>query len=207
MPERREESNIRWQRRRRRRGTAGWRSQSSSLPLSLTERWLRLQEYGAADRQLHPNDDGHRIRDRPRHGSSAVRSVLHNRLTRTPGARERLSFFQSDCHSIRTHLSRRVCADRPPWGRILKAPPGSVFFIRFGFAATTVGYALLIPGKHTKDPIGPLPRPAIFWSVAIVIIAVCALTSAVTAGHDLMPRLLEVTAFCPWDIMQMEWSH
>ena len=65
----------------------------------------------------------------------------------------------------------------------------SVFY-RFGFAATAVGYALLIPGKHTKDPIGLLPRPAIFWSVAIVIIAVCALTSAVTAGHDLMPRLL-----------------
>ena len=66
----------------------------------------------------------------------------------------------------------------------------SVFF-RFGFAAAIVGYALLIPGKHTKDPIGPSPRPAIFWSVAIVIIVVCALTSAVTAGHDLMPRLLE----------------
>ena len=65
----------------------------------------------------------------------------------------------------------------------------SVFY-RFGFSAATVGYALLIPGKHTKDPIGLSPRPGIFWSVAIVIIVVCALTSAVTAGHDLMPRLL-----------------
>ena len=36
---------------------------------------------GAADPQLHPNHDGHRICDRPRHGCSAVRSVLHNWLT------------------------------------------------------------------------------------------------------------------------------
>ena len=61
---------------------------------------------------------------------------------------------------------------------------------RFGFSAAIIGYALLIPGKHTKGSIESLPRPAIFWSVAIVIIVVCALTWAVTAGHDLMPRLL-----------------
>ena len=76
---------------------------------------------------------------------------------------------------------------------------------RFGLAAAIVGYALLTSGKHTKGSIEPSPRPAIFWSVAIVIIVVCALTSAVTAGHDLMPRLLDGdAAFCPWDIMQME---
>jgi signal transduction histidine kinase len=63
-------------------------------------------------------------------------------------------------------------------------------FFRFGFSAAIIAYALLIPGKHTKGSIGSLPRPAIFWSVAIVIIVVCALTWAVTAGHDLMPRLL-----------------
>ena len=70
-------------------------------------------------------------------------------------------------------------------------------FFRFGFAAAIVGYALLIPGKHTKGSIGPSPRPAIFWSVAIVIIVVCALTSAVTAGHDLMPRLLDDSTILP----------
>ena len=59
---------------------------------------------------------------------------------------------------------------------------------RFGLAAAIVGYALLTPGKQTKGSMSP--RHAIFWSVAIVIIVVCALTSAVTAGHDLMPRLL-----------------
>jgi signal transduction histidine kinase len=59
---------------------------------------------------------------------------------------------------------------------------------RFGLAAATVGYALLTSGKHTKGSIEP--SSAIFWSVAIVIIVVCALTSAVTSGHDLMPRLL-----------------
>ena len=56
--------------------------------------------------------------------------------------------------------------------------------IRFGFAVATVGYALLTSGKHTKDSIEPSPRPAILWSVAIVIIVVSALTWAVTAGHD-----------------------
>ncbi|MFZ0355351.1 MAG: ATP-binding protein [Pseudolabrys sp.] len=61
---------------------------------------------------------------------------------------------------------------------------------RFGFSAAIIGYALLIPGKHTKGSIELSPRPAIFSSVAIVIIVVCALTLAVTAGHDLMPRLL-----------------
>jgi hypothetical protein len=63
--------------------------------------------------------------------------------------------------------------------------------LRFGFAVATVGYTLLKSGKHTKGSIEPSPRPAIFWSVAIVIIVVCALTSAVTAGHDFMPRLVD----------------
>jgi signal transduction histidine kinase len=61
---------------------------------------------------------------------------------------------------------------------------------RAGFAAAIIGYAVLISGKHAKGSIASSPRPAIFWSVAIVIIVVCALTSAVTAGHDLIPRLL-----------------
>jgi hypothetical protein len=43
---------------------------------------------------------------------------------------------------------------------------------RFGFSAAIVGYALLTSGKHTKGSIEPSPRPAIFWSVAIVIIVV-----------------------------------
>jgi signal transduction histidine kinase len=60
---------------------------------------------------------------------------------------------------------------------------------RFGLAAATVGYALLTSGKHTGS-IELSPRLAIFWSVAIVISVVCALTAAVTAGHNLMPRLL-----------------
>ena len=63
-------------------------------------------------------------------------------------------------------------------------------FHRFGLAAAIVGYALLTSGKHTNGSIETSRRPAIFWGVAIVIIVVCALTSAVTAGHDLMPRLL-----------------
>jgi signal transduction histidine kinase len=68
---------------------------------------------------------------------------------------------------------------------------------RFGLSAATAGYALLTSGKHTKGSIEPSPRLAIFWSVAIVIIVVCALTSAVTAGHDFMPRLLSDGTILP----------
>jgi signal transduction histidine kinase len=68
---------------------------------------------------------------------------------------------------------------------------------RFGFSVATVGYALLTSGEHTKGSIESSPRRAIFWSVTIVIIVVCALTSAVTAGHDLMPHLLGGTAILP----------
>ena len=76
--------------------------------------------------------------------------------------------------------------------------------LRFGFAVATLGYALLTSGKHTKS-IERSPRPAIFWSVAIVIIVVCALTSAVTAGHDFMPRILDgnnvlpLRTLCKWN--------
>ena len=62
--------------------------------------------------------------------------------------------------------------------------------LRFGFSVATLGYALLTSGKHTKSN-ERSPRRAILWSVAIVIIVVCALTSAVTAGHDFMPRILD----------------
>ena len=66
-----------------------------------------------------------------------------------------------------------------------------MFPMRFGLAVATVGYALLSSGKHTKGSIEPSRRPAISWSVAIVIVLVCALTAAVTAAHDFMPRLLD----------------
>jgi signal transduction histidine kinase len=78
---------------------------------------------------------------------------------------------------------------------LLGAGPQSAPWInissRFGLAVATVGYALLTSGKPTKDLIELSPRPAILWSVAIVIIVVCALTSAVTAGHDFMPPALD----------------
>ncbi len=89
-------------------------------PCRLRRRGSVCKNTAVADRQFHSNDDGHCICDRSRHGSSAVRSVLDNWLTRTPGACKRLSFFQPDCHSVRTHLSRRVYADGPLWGPFSK---------------------------------------------------------------------------------------
>jgi signal transduction histidine kinase len=68
--------------------------------------------------------------------------------------------------------------------------------IRVSLIVGTGGYALLISGKHTQDSIKP-PQPSILWSPAIVIIAVCALTWVVTAGHDFMPRLLDGNGVLP----------
>jgi signal transduction histidine kinase len=70
-------------------------------------------------------------------------------------------------------------------------------FFRFGFSLAITGYAFLIPSKHTKGSIGLSPQPAIFRSAAIVIIVVCALTLAVTAGRDLMPLLLSDNNILP----------
>ena len=112
-------------------------------------------------RQLHSGHGGHHIRDRPRHGRSAVRSVLGNRLTRTPGARERLSLFQSDCHSIRTDLSGRVCADGSSWGRTSERRLAQCFPFASVLPWRPLAYALLTSGKHTKDSIEPSPRRAI----------------------------------------------
>ena len=70
--------------------------------------------------------------------------------------------------------------------------------IRIGFAVATLGYALLISGKDTKGSIERSPRPVILGSVAIVIILVCALTWAVTAGHDFMPHLLDGKRVLPF---------
>jgi signal transduction histidine kinase len=76
-------------------------------------------------------------------------------------------------------------------GADAQSAAGLSISLRFGFAVATLGYALLTSGKHPKASIQSSPRPPIFWSVALVIIAVCALTAAVTAGHDFMPRILD----------------
>ncbi len=68
---------------------------------------------------------------------------------------------------------------------------------RAGLAAAIVGYASLTSGKHTKGSIHSSPRRAIFRGVMIVIIVVYALTSAVTAGRDHVPRVISDTAILP----------
>jgi signal transduction histidine kinase len=70
----------------------------------------------------------------------------------------------------------------------LRAPLGNVFW-RFGLAVALVAYACLMDRKYTEDAIKPSARPAIYWSVPIVISLVCTLTWAVTAGDRFMPSL------------------
>jgi Membrane-associated sensor, integral membrane domain len=77
---------------------------------------------------------------------------------------------------------------------LLGAGPQSSAWInvswRFGLALATATYACLTGGKYTKDANEPLAKSAIYWSVTIVIIVVCALTWVATAGHNLLPVLL-----------------
>lgn len=71
-------------------------------------------------------------------------------------------------------------------------------FWHFGFAVAVASYACLTDGKRTKDAIQPSARPAVYWSVTIVISVVCVLTWGVTAGENVMPRLfLDQTSLAP----------
>ena len=77
---------------------------------------------------------------------------------------------------------------------LLGAGPQSAAWLnvlwRFGLAASMVGYAVLRSGTQTKNVVNSAPRSAIAWSVAIVIVVVCTLTYAVTAGHEFVPPVL-----------------
>jgi hypothetical protein len=69
-----------------------------------------------------------------------------------------------------------------PTGLLAAGPQSAAWLnvsMRCGLALATIGYALLTSGKPAKDLTEPSPRLAIYWSVAIVIVLVCALTSAV----------------------------
>jgi len=61
-------------------------------------------------------------------------------------------------------------------------------FWHLGFLAAVAGYAFLKSGKHRRGAV-PTLALAFFWSLAIQISLVCALTWGVTAGDSYMPRL------------------
>jgi signal transduction histidine kinase len=72
------------------------------------------------------------------------------------------------------------------------------FFWHFGFLATVAGYACLKDGERRNDAHIPSGLSAFYWSVAIQISLVCALTWAVTAGERFMPRLfLDDLSYAP----------
>ena len=61
---------------------------------------------------------------------------------------------------------------------------------RLGLGASMAGYAVLKSGEQTRNSIESAPRFAILSSVAIVVVVVCTLIYAVTAGHERLPPLL-----------------
>ncbi len=77
---------------------------------------------------------------------------------------------------------------------LLGAGPQSTAWInlswQFGLALAIATYACLTNGKYTMDANERSAKRAIHWSVAIVIILVCTLTSVATAGHNLLPVLI-----------------
>jgi two-component sensor histidine kinase len=62
-------------------------------------------------------------------------------------------------------------------------------FWHFGFLTGVATYASLKDRQHWKDAIPTSALAAFFWSLAIQISVVCALTWGVTAGDRFMPRL------------------
>jgi signal transduction histidine kinase len=70
----------------------------------------------------------------------------------------------------------------------LQSTPWLYIFWTFGFSAAVVGYAYL-KKKETEGATERSTRPALRWSVFIVISVVCGLTWGVTAGNQLIPSL------------------
>jgi len=62
-------------------------------------------------------------------------------------------------------------------------------FWHFGFLVAVAGYARFKDAERVKAAIRPSVLAAFYWSVAIQISLVCALTWAVTAGDRIMPRM------------------
>jgi signal transduction histidine kinase len=71
-------------------------------------------------------------------------------------------------------------------------------FWHFGFLVAVAGYACLKGGERRNDAHIPSGLSAFYWSAAIQISLVCALTWAVTAGERFMPRLfLDDLSYAP----------
>ena len=112
---------------------------------------------------------------------------------------------------IRRPVGRTDFSPRPgaPTG-LLGAGSQSAAWLNVSYALRSCRWRPLgMPSCHLastrKVRSSPHRRPAIFWSVAIVIVLVCALTAAVTAAHDFMPRLLDGRAHFAFGIL-CQWN-
>jgi signal transduction histidine kinase len=80
-----------------------------------------------------------------------------------------------------------------PTGFLWAGPQSSAWLNvswRLGLAAAMALYGVLRFTNQTNNAVVSAPRYAISWSAAIVIVVVCTLVYAVTAGHDLLPPVL-----------------
>jgi signal transduction histidine kinase len=71
-----------------------------------------------------------------------------------------------------------------------QAPPWLYTFWYFGFAAAVLGYAYLKKVGRAPGGTQATSTSEIRWTILIVVGLVCALTIAVTAGHEYMPSLI-----------------
>jgi signal transduction histidine kinase len=70
-------------------------------------------------------------------------------------------------------------------------------FWRIGLGGAIAVYAVLRSRAQMEFVAAPLPRPALWQAVAIVVAAVCALTFLTIVGHDLLPPLFQEDRVLP----------
>jgi hypothetical protein len=83
-------------------------------------------------------------------------------------------------------------------GAGIQSTPWLFTFWHFGFSAAVLCYACLKDRSRAESAIQHSAAPAIYRGVIIVVSLVCALTLAVTAGEEFVPRLfLSEVQFAP----------
>lgn len=70
-------------------------------------------------------------------------------------------------------------------------------FWRVGLGGAIAVYAVLRSRAQLEAVAAPVPRPALWQAVAIVVAAVCVLTVLTTVGHDLLPPLFQEDRVLP----------
>src|SRR5262249_17248277 len=148
-----------------------------------------LDPAAEADRRLHTRLRHCDFRHRLDHRSLALRAVFSPALARAPRPGEWLSPDGAHRNSLDTHISGRVGAGGGLGGG-LQSTVWLYVLSHAGFGLFVITYALLKDADPIEWQTPRSVRAAIIASVGSVTALVCCATVLVTAGHELMPRLM-----------------